>query len=242
MLIGPRHELVFRPARLTLTLAGVALLLVLASIASQAIQYGLRPELFRNLIRFFYVEAEANLPTCFASALLLISALLVLAIAALKRKEQAPFARHWAVLSATFLFMAIDETASLHELLTYPLRDMLGVPVSGLLYFTWVVAGLAGSAVFAGVFLNFFRHLPARFRMLVVLAAGLFLGGAIGMEMVGGSYASRHGSSNFTYSMLATLEESMELAGSILFIYTWLTYLEWHFGAVRVCLSRSAQA
>lgn len=238
ILIGPRHELSLPVTRVTLTLAGLAVLLVLASIASQMVRFGLKPERFHGLIHLFYVDVENNLPTFFSSALLLISALLVLAIAVLKRAQQAPFAGHWAVLSGAFLFLAIDEAASLHELLVGPLRALLGEHARGALHFSWVVVGLLAAVLFAGLFLRFFRHLPWRTRLRVALAAGLFLAGALGVEMIGGSYLARHGKPDFTYTMIATLEESLELAGSILFIHTWLTYLADHFGAVRVSLAR----
>jgi hypothetical protein len=58
-----------------------------------------------------------------------------------------------------------------------------------------------------------------------VVAATLLIGGAIGIELVGGRYAELHGSEHLTYSMIVTLEESLEMAGVIVFIYALLKYI-----------------
>ena len=58
-----------------------------------------------------------------------------------------------------------------------------------------------------------------------MVAATLFIGGAIGIELVGGRYVELHGRENVTYSMIATLEESLEMAGVIVFIYALLKYI-----------------
>ena len=53
----------------------------------------------------------------------------------------------------------------------------------------------------------------------------MYIAGVIGMELVGGRYAKLYGTLNFTYSMLATVEESLEMAGLIVFIWGLLLYI-----------------
>ncbi len=57
------------------------------------------------------------------------------------------------------------------------------------------------------------------------MAATLYVGGAIGFELIGGRYSELHGAQNLTYSMIATTEESLEMAGVIFFIRALLVYI-----------------
>jgi hypothetical protein len=56
------------------------------------------------------------------------------------------------------------------------------------------------------------------------MAATIYIGGAIGVELIGSSHAELHGYENWMYSMIATLEESLEMAGLIVFIWALLNY------------------
>jgi hypothetical protein len=56
------------------------------------------------------------------------------------------------------------------------------------------------------------------------MAATFYIGGAIGVELIGSRHAELHGYENWAYSMIATLEESLEMAGLIVFIWALLKY------------------
>jgi hypothetical protein len=66
-----------------------------------------------------------------------------------------------------------------------------------------------------------------------MIAAALYIGGAVGLELVGGRYAEMHGLKNLTYSMIATAEETLEMAGVIVFIYALLRYIADNYIEVR---------
>jgi len=184
------------------------------------------------MIRLFDIEQENNIPSFFSAALLLLASLLLAVIAVMKRKSPAPYTLQWAILAFTFLYLAVDEAASIHELLMRPARELLGDRASGILYFPWVIPGMAATLAFALSFLPFVLHLPLHTRLLVLLAASLFVGGAIGMELIGGRYADLYGR-DFKYNMIATLEEGLEMAGAIAFIYAMLAYIGRYYGQVR---------
>jgi hypothetical protein len=65
------------------------------------------------------------------------------------------------------------------------------------------------------------------------VAAILYIGGAIGVELIGGRYAELHGEENWTYSMITTVEESLEMAGLIVFIWALLEYCADNYKEVR---------
>lgn len=228
------NHITLSPLKITRALGATALLLVLASITGQLTKYVQGHDFVHGLIRLFYVDNENNIPSFFSVSLLLLAALLLGLITALKKVTHAPYGFQWTLLSFTFLCMALDEAASIHELLTVPMRGLLGRQAGGIFFFAWVIPGIAFAAVFGLSYLKFLLHLPANTRGSFALAATLYLGGAIGMELLGGRYAELHGTENLTYSMAATVEESLEMAGVIVFIYTLLNYIADNFQEIRL--------
>jgi hypothetical protein len=107
---------------ITRTLATVAFLLVLASVAGQISKFVFGHGRLKGLVVLFDVNYEGNIPTSYSVLLLLIAALLLAVIATLHRKQKAPHASKWAVLSFGFLLMAFDEAFSFHEMLIPPIR------------------------------------------------------------------------------------------------------------------------
>ena len=79
--------------------------------------------------------------------------------------------------------------------------------------------------LFVVAFFRFFFHLPRKTKILFGLAGGLYVGGAIGFEMVGAGYVTQYGKQNFTYIIIAMIEESMEVTGLVFLIYALLDYV-----------------
>ncbi len=121
--------------------------------------------------------------------------------------------------------MAADEALVLHERLIKPMRAYLGDDAYGIFYFAWVVPYIAVIGILAPFFLAFLLRLPARTRLAFCAAAILYLGGAIGFELVEGRFVELHGARNLTYSVLTTIEESLEMAGVIIFIWALLDFV-----------------
>ena len=78
--------------------------------------------------------------------------------------------------------------------------------------------------------------LPKTTRINFIIAAIIYITGLIGIEMLGGQYHELHGRENLTYSMISTLEESLEMLGLILFIRALLDYLSTHFSEISINL------
>ena len=208
--------------RITRLLVAVVLFLTLASLAGQFSKYRLGHDHLLGFVPSFDLDSELAIPSWYqASSLLLCSALLGW-IAVARKRQGDPYARHWTVLAILFLVLSIDEGAALHETLIKPLRDLLHA--GGFLYFTWVVPGGAFALLVAVVYLRFLAHLPAVTRTEFVLAAALYVGGALGLEMVGGRYAESHGFANLSYALIANAEEFLEMAGIVVFINALLRY------------------
>ena len=227
------HQIVLNRSIIVRGLAAIAALLVLASIGGQLIKYLTGHDGVYGLIRLFDLDEENNIPTFFSTSLLLIADLLLWIITIVKRTSRAPYAFGWTILALIFLCLAVDEAASIHELLDRPVKELLGNRASGIFYYSWVIPSMAFT-LFLGLFLSkFMLHLPTQTLSFFVLAAVLYIGGAIGVELIGGRYDEQHGFQNLPYAMIVTIEEALEMAGLIVFIYALMTYIEASCGEVQ---------
>ena len=107
-----------------------------------------------------------------------------------------------------------------------PLRAALNA--TGFLYYTWVVPGAIFVLICALIFRRFLADLPGETRSLFLVAGTCFVGGAIGMELVGGYYHDLFGYDNMTYKMIDTIEECLEMVGILVFIYALVSYMGSH--------------
>jgi hypothetical protein len=101
---------------------------------------------------------------------------------------------------------------------------------TGLMYFAWAAPAGIFSLIGLAAFIPFIRSFPLTLSGLLVLSALIFLGGAVGFEMIGGSVAEVEGIESFRYRILTNLEEGLEMAGILVFIYVLLCHLK-HSGA-----------
>ncbi len=217
---------VVRLGLVTPTLIGVTLLLILASTAGQLVKYRLGYETAYGFIPLFFVGEERNIPTYYSSLLLLCASVLLGIIGLTHHRLRLRHARHWTVLALIFLLLSLDEVAGLHEMMIRPMREALHV--GGFFYFAWVIPGGVFVLAFAWSYLRFFLDLAPKFRWLLGAAGLLYIGGALGVEMLGGRHADLYGLENLTYRMYQTVEESFEMLGMVLFIHALLRYVARH--------------
>lgn len=213
-----------RPIRIICFLGSIIILLILASMATSVFILKLDHNFVHGFVPKFNLDMEANVPTYFSSILLLISSALLGIIANIKKKERDLYSLHWLILSVIFLLMSADEVASVHELFTEPIRDALGL--SGFLYYSWVVGGMIFILLFAIFYFKFLFSLPSRAKYQFSIAAVCYIGGAIGMEFLGGFYVDAFGGKNMVYATIMTFEESMEMIGILIFIDALLRYIK----------------
>lgn len=203
----------------------VGVLAVLSTVTQAMVSY--LPEFVgRDLAaNLFYVDNEQNVPTLWSTLLLLASAILCAMIGHAHHRGGGSYVRHWVGLAVIFSALALDEFASIHERATLRVRELLGI-ADGVLRWAWVIpAGLA-VLIFVIVYLRFLGHLPRPTRRGLWLAGILYVGGAIGFEMLSGpSYAPGAGEQSMSYVFLTTVEETLELLGASVLVYSLLAYV-----------------
>lgn len=214
--------LTLRPRAIAWLLSGITIVLGLASTAVQIGKYvyGYRADWTRAI----NLDREMNIPTVYSGLLLLSCALLLHGIAQQKQQTGDRFARRWRWLSRIFVFLALDEVLSIHEILIIPeVAEALRLP--SFLQQVWVIPAAVFVVWLGYLYWPFWRQLPRRTRRDTAIAAALYVGGALGFEMIGGAYADWDGQQNLTYALLATVEELLEMFGLIVFLLALLGYL-----------------
>jgi hypothetical protein len=213
----PKVRLVVRRCAVVRLFTVTIAILIFLNLVSQLAKYQFAHPTLYGLVPLFDVNAESNLPTWYQSiALLLASALLAL-ISAGERSRGARFATHWLVLSLIFLILSLDEVAMLHERAGEALSRVLGR--SGGLASTWIVLGAVAVTAVGAAYFRFMLDLPWRDRLQVIAAAALFVGGALGIEVIGTLlYADPATRASPSFAALVTIEEILEKVGTLVFL------------------------
>lgn len=204
-------------------LLSVTAVLTAASVVTNVLAY-LGHDHLLGMYHRLNLDSEANIPTWFSAALLFSCSLVLLAITTKTRGR--PFHRHWLILAILFLLMACDESAALHDMITPLLQNRLEFRTSGWIRFSWVLFPLTILPVFMVAYIRFLLNLPQTIRRRFVLSGTTYLGGALGMELVGGKVHETFGYNSIAYAACFTIEECLEMLGLIAFIWTLLGYLE----------------
>ncbi|MHA2254407.1 MAG: hypothetical protein ACXAD7_28965 [Candidatus Kariarchaeaceae archaeon] len=189
-----------------------------------------------GLIPLFDFDKEKNIPTLFSSITLILTSLLLFFIALSHKKSKTSYLP-WIGLTIIFLFLALDETSSIHEKLSVIVHDLLNT--SGLFYYAWVIPYGLFILIFVGFYMKFLIHLPKKIMILFLLSGATYVVGALGFEMYGARLVELGSSNTILYSILYTVEELLEMLGITIFIYTLLIYIVGQFNSLTIVVTKS---
>lgn len=183
----------------------------------------------------FRFDDEATIPTFF-STLLALSATALLAVTALTSEERRD-ARRWWILAAVFVLVSIDEATSIHEPPAAALRDLIR---KGGVHFPWIAAGALLIALLGLLFLYQWRNLPRPIAARFVLAGGLYVAGAVGMEMVGDALIDAGQAFSVRHSIAVTVEELLEMTALAVFVQALVVHVWARVAEIRLVLGDPA--
>ena len=205
-------------------IAVVALAGLAVEIAQDALGFG-DPY---DLVDLFSLSYERNIPTWLSACMHVTSAMLLALIANGVAQRGGPFVGHWRGLSIIFAYISIDEFVSLHEEMNSWLE------LDGIFYFSWVIPAAAMLSVFLLSYIRFLVHLPSVTRFRFIRAGAVFVGGAMGIELILSYWTDLYGSSNLGYAIIDWVEETMEMIGAGLFLAALVAVLADQTGQVRL--------
>ena len=241
-------EFRIHPGRVAVTLVAISVLFTALGLSGQALQDHLMP-LGAILRVLFDVGREGNVSTFYSALLLATSAVLLYVIHVSSTHSKDKYRFHWLGLAIVFAYLAVDEAARLHELPSDMLREYLmslDTEVADVFVPTpWVLpAGLA-LLVVGVLYLPFLFALPRRSAWLFVAAGSIYISGAVLFEMWAWHYLFQMAGLNYVehlsdakYVLLTAVEEFLEMAGVILFIYALLSHIAREMTVARISFAR----
>ena len=175
-------------------------------------------DIIEALLPKLSLSYEANLPTWLSSSLLLACAVTAGAIAA----ARPPWPRHWWGIVGVLAWMSLDEAAELHE--------HLGglIAAHGIFYFDWTIPAAGVVALLAVIYGPFVRALTATTRDRLLIAAAVYLAGALVMELPLGWWTEHYGSEGLGYGLIDWIEESLEMIGAVLALVALVAHYQEH--------------
>jgi hypothetical protein len=226
----------FPQRRLKIVLFSVWALLATGGLCAELCKAIFGRSFAEDLVYFFGLSYEQNLPTWYSASLLLLCAVQLLLISQSDTQSASPYRWHWRVLSAAFLYISLDETVTLHEDLSQ------FFDFGGVLYFGWVIPASIVVLIMGLAYLPFLWHLPSRARRQFVVAGIVFVGGALGVELLLGYWTDLAGSKNLVYGLIDLLEESLEILGVTLFFCALLEYVAGDDELIKIDVGECARA
>lgn len=159
------------------------------------------------------VGTEGSVAAWLSSSALLSCAAAILGIS---RRDRPGLRRAWRALAVVFALLSLDEAASIHEKAIDPLQASLGT--SGPLLYAWVIPGAVFVVAVGLCFVPFLRSVERWAAASFLGAAGLYVGGALGFEVLSGALAPAPGKVDLVYAAVATVEELLEMLGITAFL------------------------
>lgn len=219
------QTLTLHAEKTTSLLLKIVAALLAAGLLSNYIKYGLGYESVMGLIPLFSLNGEYTVPALFSTLILWLSAGLLWFIASRKKGSTGKETFYWKILSLVFVFLGLDELFTIHENFARlePVLSKYIYVFSRFMY--WTVAYGLLVVLFSLFFFRFYLRLPAPTRNRFALAAALYVGGAIGMEIAGAWFTKKYAMPAVSRGFFSAVEEGMEMTGIVLFIRALVLYI-----------------
>ena len=210
--IAVRSDLISRGLLIMIVLLGVA------DVVTQTTDATLSPTLpgWVQAVKLVDLDREFSFPTWYSIILLALASALLGLISWAARRDGDRLWIHWSILAVIFAAMSIDEQILGHESVGQVVGEALDT--GGLINYAWVLPGTLVAGLLGLAFIPFLRAQRPPLRAAMILAAGFYLGGALGVEAVSGVVAEREGVASLLYASITSVEETFELLGVSIFL------------------------
>jgi len=201
-------------------LAAIICILGMIGVAMPVLAYLTGHDVARATFHLLNVRHEGSIPTLFSSSLLAMASILLFVVSAMEKRHGGRDVAYWRGLGFAFAYLAVDETAQLHETLNHFSLGGTGfLAVFDRFPWVWFYTPLA--ALFAIAYGRFLLRLPRRTALIFILSGALFVGGAIGVEEVGAYQvvADHISRDSLAYVLRGVSKEMLMYGGVTLFIW-----------------------
>jgi hypothetical protein len=185
-----------------------------------------------EFLRLF--DTPHSLTNWLQPTLLLIATGLLVVVAALAKQDADPQWRRWLALAGLFGFMSLDEAVNIDGHVAGFISGQLSTadPLNVLMPFAVIAAALGG------YFTPLLGRIPRLDAVRFVCCAAIFVGGALGMEIVSQLIGNAAGRNSVHYIFAASVEETLETVGCTLFCLTLGSYVSKRWRGWSLTVSR----
>ncbi len=188
-------------------------------------------------LRHFTLDAERNLASWLESVCMVSAAALLAFHSLLDRERDRRNVFAWTLLSIVFILMSVDELVSFHEVSVKPLRNTL--QLTGIFYYSWVLIAIPLVASLGLLLVPFLLRLERSTALRFILAGAVFVGGAVGTELICGYLATNGGVETPAYKFTAAAQEVIENIGMTMFVLALLRHIAIVTPAIRLKVTAS---
>lgn len=173
-------------------------------------------------LKILRLDAENTLPVWYSSTQLTVCALLLFLLALQAGAAGSKQRPGWLLLAFGFLYLSMDETASLHEILIDKLKAVFHT--TGVFTFGWVLVAIPAVILVVLLLSRFILRLPRPTQPLFVASGAIYVLGSVGLEMFGAPIFEAQGIDAPAYVASVVAEETLEIVGITLFLTSLLMH------------------
>jgi len=232
----------YTPARLTTFLFKIVCFLLVAGISSVCLRdiFGFQSAL--GLVPLFDLGMEYNIPSFYSTLAIWLCAALLWYIYLNKKGSNERSANYWKGLSIIFLFLGLDELASIHEDFSR-LGPVLWKYAPFLkISRKWVIPFSPVLIFFAVYLFRFYAQLPNNTKRRFLVSGLIYVGGALGVEIFGQWYSNFNNLSVLYRDLFAVAEEGLEMTGIVLFAGALCKYINEYISEPTIAIQINFQS
>jgi len=185
---------------------------------------------------------EGNFINWYQSATLFSCALLAGITAFLNRHGGRPRTALWVLMALAMTFVAVDEGSQIHDrTLNAVIAALTGEEAAeksgedgAFGSSKWMLVYVPALIALVALYFRFFCALPKRTRWGFGISAALYIGGAVGVELLFEEFSALGGGDTLGSFALDAASELGEMLGVAVFASTLIAYLAREFGGVRM--------
>jgi len=175
------------------------------------------------------VDFGASLPTYFNTLLILIAFIVLAMISIHLKNVKSVLVYNWLLLTLAFLVLSLDENPEVHKFFVQTISRYGSAGKRLVINYAWGMPYGAMVVLFMFFLFRFISALPKEIAKGFLVSGIIYVGGAIVIGKYGVKALQIRGFHNIRYTMVASIEESLEMIGLTLFIYFLLKYIRMEF-------------
>jgi hypothetical protein len=174
-----------------------------------------------SIKQLFDLDGESSIPAWFSSVQFFLIGLVILLKSCQPDPDHSSSVLFLRLVSAGFVFLSVDEAASIHEKISVLLRHVAWLPRfkddHGLWVFIYAMIGLFLLLINYRILAAMWNH-HRQATSIMAIGMGFVLLGGVGLEALSYQFL-RSGSTPLLYSIEVALEEFLEMSGASVMLY-----------------------